>query len=159
MALNLNLLQAQLNEMKQYISEKDVKSPSVSSAPVDWHLSHSLKVINNIITSLESSDPKDFKKEFSFWKIFIFLTRKIPRGKARSPKVVLPPEEITEEHLEKEWTRAKQNVGLINSFPKKAHFKHPYFKHLDRDQSKTFLEIHTEHHLKIVRDILNYQKK
>lgn len=154
MALNLNLLQAQLNEMKQYISEKDVKKPSVSSAPVDWHLSHSLKVINNIITNLESSDPEDFKKEFSFWKILIFLTRKIPRGRARSPKVVLPPDEITVKDLENEWRKAKQNVHLLNTFPRKAHFEHPYFKHLDRNQTKTFLEIHTEHHLKIIREIL-----
>lgn len=154
MALNLNLLQAQLNEMKQYISQKDISKPAISSAPVDWHLSHSLKVINNIITSLESSSPEDYKKEFSFSRLFIFLTRKIPRGKARSPKVVLPPENVTVEHLESEWTKAKQKVGLLNSFHKKAHFKHPYFKHLDRDQTKVFLEIHTEHHLKIIRDIL-----
>lgn len=154
MALKLNLLHAQLNEMKQYISQKDTLHPAVSSAPVKWHISHSLKVINNIINSLESSNPEDFKKEFSFLRVFIFLTRKIPRGKARSPKVVLPPEEITLEHLETEWSKAKQNVSLINFFPEKAHFKHPYFKHLNRNQTKTFLEIHTEHHLKIIRDIL-----
>lgn len=155
MTLKLDLLHAQLNEMKQYISEKDTVNHAVSSAPVDWHLSHSLKVINNIITTLESSDPKEFNKEFSFWRVLIFLTRKIPRGKARSPKVVLPPEKITAQDLEKEWTRAKQNVSLINSFPRRAHFKHPYFKHLDRNQTKKFLEIHTEHHLKIIRDILS----
>ncbi|SDL13478.1 hypothetical protein SAMN04488034_102396 [Salinimicrobium catena] len=154
MALNLDLIQAQLNEMKEYISEKDIKNSSVSSAPVEWHLSHSLKVINNIISSLESSDPGNFKKEFSFWKVVIFLTRKIPRGRARSPKAVLPPEDITLEHLKGEWSKAKQNVSLINSFPGKAHFEHPYFKHLDRNQTKKFLEIHTEHHLKIIREIL-----
>lgn len=154
MTLKLDLLHAQLNEMKQYISEKDAIDHAVSSVPIDWHLSHSLKVINNIINSLESSNPEDFKKEFSFWRVLIFLTRKIPRGSGRSPKVVLPPDTITAEDLKEEWIRAKQNVSLLNSFPQKAHFKHPYFKHLDRNQTKKFLEIHTEHHLKIIREIL-----
>ena len=154
MTLNLNFLQAQLNEMKQYIYKKDASNPSVSSAPVAWHLSHSLKVINNIINSLESSRPEEFKKEFSFSRLVIFLTRNIPRGKARSPKVVLPPEVIKVEDLEKEIIEAQKNICLLNTFPLKAHFKHPYFKHLNRNQTKKFLEIHTEHHLKIMREIL-----
>lgn len=155
MALNLSLLQAQLNEMRQYIAQKDAFRPAVSSAPIDWHLAHSLKVINNIIATLESSNPEDYKTNFSFSRLFIFLTRKIPRGKARSPKVVLPPEIITNKDLEAAWLKAKQHVSLLNSFPKKAHFKHPYFNILNRDQTKTFLEIHTEHHLKIMREILD----
>ena len=155
MALNLQKLQAQLVEMETYIPQKDEINSQISSAPTGWHLSHNLKVINNIITFLASSDPEDYKKEFSFKRLLVFTTRRIPRGKARSPKVVLPPEVIKTEDLKESVIEAKENIMLLNSFNAKAYFDHPYFKHLNRNQTKTFLEIHTEHHLKIIRDILN----
>lgn len=154
MTLNIELLQAQLVEMNNYIARKGEINSAVSSAPVGWHLSHNLKVINNIITSLETSNPEDYKKEFNFKRLLVFVTRRIPRGKARSPKVVWPPEVIKEEELKESILAARKNVQLINSFHPRAYFNHPYFKHLNRDQTKTFLEIHTEHHLKIIRDIL-----
>lgn len=154
MTLNIDLLQAQLVEMGNYIAQKDEINSAVSSAPIGWHISHNLKVINNIIATMESSNPEDYKKEFSFKRLLVFVSRRIPRGKARSPKVVWPPEVIKIEDLNESLIEAKKNIQLLNKLPRKAHFKHPYFKHLNRDQTKTFLEIHTEHHLKIIRDIL-----
>lgn len=153
MTLNIELLKAQLAEMDNYIVRKEEKDPSVSSAPIAWHLSHSLKVINNIIGTLEKSNPEDYKKEFSFMRLLIFVSRRIPRGKARSPKAVWPPEVIQADELRSSILEARKNVELLNNFHPRAHFEHPYFKHLNRDQTKTFLEIHTEHHLKIIRDI------
>jgi hypothetical protein len=158
MALNTDFLQAQLQEIKEYIPHKEKVIPDVSSASVGWHLSHSLQVINNIFDSLKNSDPEEFKRQFSFWKTAVFLTRKIPRGRARSPKVVLPPENIEANFIQEQLTAAQANILLINNFPKKAHFKHPFFNHLNRNETKKFLEIHTEHHLKIIRDILAKEK-
>lgn len=154
MTLSIDLLKSQLVEMENYIAQKDEINHVVSSAPIGWHLSHSLKVINNIITSLETSNPGDYKREFNFKRLLIFVTRRIPRGRARSPKVVWPPEFIKTDDLKESILEARKNIQLLNNFHSSAYFKHPYFKHLNRNQTKTFLEIHTEHHLKIIRDIL-----
>ncbi|GAB2769882.1 hypothetical protein GCM10010465_14430 [Actinomadura fibrosa] len=154
MALKTGALQAQLQELKEYLPKKELTNPKVSSAAVGWHISHILQVINNIFDSLKNSDPEDFKRDFSFWKTAVFMFRKIPRGKARSPKVVLPPDDIEMEFLQQQMEEAQANILLINNFPKKAHFAHPFFNHLNRNETKKFLEIHTEHHLKIIRDIL-----
>lgn len=83
------------------------------------------------------------------------LLRKIPRGKAKSPSVVRPPKNINVDFLQQQLEQAEANILLINKFQKKAFFRHPFFKHLKRDETKKFLEIHTEHHLKIIREIKN----
>lgn len=155
MTLNIDTLQSQLRELKDFIPEKKVLAPRVSSAPIGWHIAHSLLVINNIFDSLKASAPENYKRSFSFWKATVMLLRKIPRGRARSPKGVLPPEEIETEFLQKQAEQATANILLIENLPKKAFFKHPFFKHLNRDETKKFLEIHTEHHLKIIREIRN----
>jgi hypothetical protein len=154
MPLKTVILQEQLQELKEYIPKKEILTPKVSGGSVGWHVSHSLLVINNVTEALKDSDPKNFKSEFSFWKTVVFLLRKIPRGRARSPKVVLPPEEIEQEFLEEQLSAAQSNIQVIKNVPEKAHFRHPFFKHLNRKETEKFLEIHTEHHLKIVREIL-----
>lgn len=153
--LNIKPIQSQLQELKDSIPEKELIKPSVSSAPVGWHIAHSLLVINNVFQSLKTSVPEEYRKSFSFWKITVMLLRKIPRGKAKSPSAVRPPEDIDGDFLQEQLKLAQANVLLINDLQQKAFFRHPFFKHLKRDETKKFLEIHTEHHLKIIREIKN----
>lgn len=155
MTLNIDTLQSQLRELKECIPDKELSDPQVSNAPVGWHIAHSLLVINTIFDSLQASAPEEYKKSFSFWKTTVMLLRKIPRGRARSPRAVLPPEKIETDFLQKQAEQATANILLMENFPKKAFFEHPFFKHLNRDETKKFLEIHTEHHLKIIREIRN----
>lgn len=155
LTLKLNTFQSQLQDLKQFIPEKDLLNTEVSGAPVGWHIAHSLLVINNVFESLKASAPKDYKRSFSFWKTLVILLRKIPRGRAKSPSAVLPPGEIKTDFLQKQWEMATAQIMLMQNFQKKAFFMHPFFKHLNRDETKKFLEIHTEHHLKIIREIRN----
>lgn len=152
--MKINVLKAQLEEMEDYISHKAQYNSAVSSAPVGWHLAHNLKVITNVVYALESSRPEEYRKQFNFMRMWIFLTRKIPRGKAKAPMVVHPPENITGTLLKEALLEAENKVNSLSELNKRAYFRHPFFHNLDRDQTKKFLEIHTAHHLKIIRDIL-----
>ena len=40
-----------------------------------------------------------------------------------------------------------------------SNFKHPYFGVLNLKMTKRFLEIHTNHHLKIIKEILQSNNK
>ena len=151
-------LQAQLGEMENYLKHKDKLNPEVSKAAVGWHLAHNLKVIHSILRSLDESNPEQYRKKFSWMKELVYLTGRIPRGKARSPKRVLPENNISEQELQDQIDLARTQMGIISKVPKNAFFEHPFFGHIRRDETAKFLVIHTGHHLKIIRDILGTKK-
>lgn len=157
--MDLEKLNLKLQEIGKHIPHKELKNPEVSSATIGWHLDHSLKVINNVSKALKKSDPEKYKGSFSFWKNLVLLSGRIPRGKARSPKSVLPPDLIEREDLQAQLKEAEKNISKYHELPGEAHFKHPFFKNLKRDETRRFLEIHTEHHLKIVREIIKYKNQ
>lgn len=147
-------LQAQFREMEEYIKHRSQSDSAVSKASVGWHLAHNLKVINSILKALERSDPAEYRKEFSWKKELVFLTGRIPRGKARAPKGVIPEENISAENFHQQISEARTKSYKIQMLPKNAFFEHPYFGHIKRDETTKFLVIHTGHHLRIIRDIL-----
>jgi hypothetical protein len=84
----------------------------------------------------------------------VFISGKIPRGKAKAPKVVIPTQVATQEELIAKLEAAQNNISKLDSFSENQFFNHPYFKDLNVKQAKKFLTIHTNHHLKIIEDIL-----
>jgi hypothetical protein len=130
------------------------KHINTSSVNVAWHLDHSLKVINSVCKALNCSKSENYKPTFSFVKSFVFLTGTIPRGKAKAPKHVVSTTDILIESLEEQLNFAKSNLIEIKKLPSKSHFLHPIFGMLPLKKSLRFLAIHTNHHLKIVEEIL-----
>lgn len=147
-------LKEQLQEIEQKIPFLSSIDPRVSKVPVSWHLAHSLKVINSISLGLGQADPSAYQKKFSWKKELVYLLGMIPRGKARAPKRVVPDENISAEEIMLQLKNARGAITSISKLPKNAFFEHPYFGHISRDETPKFMVIHTEHHLKIVRDIL-----
>ena len=154
MEKEIRIIKVQLEEMRAYLPLLDQKKLSVSSVNVGWHISHSLKVLNNVIQALQHSDPAKFEKKFSFLRLYIFLFRRIPRGKAKAPAAVLPDKDLKASALDEEIEEVITLLSRLNDLPKKAFFKHPFFGKINRDQTVKFLGIHTGHHLKIIKDIL-----
>lgn len=147
-------LQAQLEEMESYSRKSNECNSAVSQASVGWHLAHNLKVIHSILKALENSDPQQYKRSFSWKKELVFLTGRIPRGRARAPKNVIPDENFSESEFEERISWARKKISEISMLPKSAFFDHPFFGHVTKDETPKFLVIHTEHHLKIIREIL-----
>ncbi|MEH0154964.1 hypothetical protein V6R21_12535 [Limibacter armeniacum] len=147
-------MEKQLAELQEVIPKAGKLNEKVSRSEVGWHVDHSLKVLNNICLELKKSSPEDYKPSFSFKKLLVLTLGKIPRGIAKAPKGVRPPMEIKEEELYIQLENAKSLLDEIKRLPEKSNFEHPYFGRLDLKTSIKFMRIHTEHHLKIIRDIL-----
>jgi len=144
-----------INQLEDYIAKHQVKNLKVSKSTVGWQIDHSLKVINRVVNTLQSSDPSLYRNNFSFLGRFFFAFGFFPRGKAKAPKYVRPPETILENDLISQIQLAKSNIETINTLDENAFFKHPIFGNINKKRVVRFLELHTNHHLKIIKDILN----
>ena len=151
---NPDFLEEELNAIESYFSQKEVANEAVSQADVAWHLDHILKTINRISKDLISSDPDSFKPQFNVQRVMIHTTGIIPTGVGQSPPGATPPDEVLLDSLRLQLTWARENLNNISALEERAYFAHPVFDHLDRDQARRFIQIHTHHHLKIIRDIL-----
>lgn len=150
---SIDKLRKQLNELETHISRFESVSTVVSQASIGWHIEHSLLVLTGVVYSLNVSDPSTFERKFNLKKHVIFLLGRFPRGKARAPKTVRPTEEISLESLENHVIRAKEAISQLPKLPTDAFFKHPIFGDIRLKETIYFMELHTEHHLKIIRAI------
>lgn len=150
----MNSLLPLLQQLESHISNFEKTNPKVSNSTVGWQIDHCLLVINGIIGQIEISDPLKYQPKWTFPKFMVFTTGKIPRDKAKAPKVVIPTQVATQEELLAKLAAAKNNVLKLDSFSENQFFNHPFFKDLNVKQTKKFLTIHTKHHLKIIEDIL-----
>lgn len=144
----------ELNEIERYITYRDSLNKDVSKVPVAWHLDHMLLTINEIYKVMDTSNVENYKSRFNMGRTMMFTFNKIPRGKAESPEQVRPPKIICTDSINIHLKQARIYLKLFDSLPPKAHFKHPYIGILKRKHAKKFLKIHTNHHLEIMRDIL-----
>ncbi len=147
-------LNALINELQDISVFLDKRNSTVSNASVGWHLEHNLKVITQIISALEKSNPADYKWKFNLTRTLILLVNTIPRGRGKAPKVVLPEGDITLESLKNHFDKARHLIAKFDNLHPNSFFKHPYFGDLNLKTTKQFLILHTNHHLKIIKDII-----
>ena len=147
------MLDKEFDLIRRNINHYKNEDLKISKASIGWHLDHSLKVINGVCDALQSSKASDYKKEFNGLRLLTFTLGFFPRGKAKSPKRVLPPEIILKEDIQNQLSLALRNIEKIEGLEGNQFFTHPLFKQLNKKQTIKFLKLHTNHHLKIVREI------
>ncbi|MEY2630910.1 MAG: hypothetical protein RLZZ469_1807 [Bacteroidota bacterium] len=144
-----------IRQIENNLPQWEKQNTTISHATVGWQLDHSLLVINGIIAQLAKSNPKDYQWRPNWKRVYIKLRNNIPRGKAKAPKQVLPVDAIAIEDLQNKLALAKSNIALLEKLQKNSFFTHPYFGDLNLKAAIWFLKLHTQHHLKIVNDIIN----
>ncbi len=144
-----------LSQFETTISSHEKTNPSVSNTTIGWQIEHSLKTIYQIVKVLKQSNPELYKWKFNKNRLLISTLNFIPRGKAKAPKVVLPDDIITLDTLQKNLIKVKEILQDWETIDRKSFFNHPYFGDLNKKQTEWFLVLHTNHHLKIIKDICN----
>ena len=143
-----------IDTLEKYIEHHDVSNSKISKANVGWHIDHSFKVINSVISTYQLSDSALYKDDFSLLGKVFFTLGFFPRGKAKAPKQVLPPEIITKEEIINQLEQSRMLIKTIPALDKNAFFKHPFFGNINKKRINRFLEMHTYHHVKIIHEIL-----
>ena len=147
-------LENKLNQIENFIPEFEKKNVKVSKATVGWQLDHSLKVINSVVNAMQNSDSNLYQDDFKFIGKLLLKFNYFPRGKAKSPQHVNPPEIILKEDIITQLATARKNIKSIMYLGKNAFFKHPLFGNVNKNRVLPFLNAHTNHHLKIIKSIL-----
>ena len=145
---------ALVDELEKRIPDHEMVNKKVSASTVGWQIEHCLLTINLVAEKLKQSDPAAYRSKFNFWKIIILLSGKIPRGKVRAPKVVQPSINYTPETLAQHVSIARVNLASLKTLSPGHFFVHPYFGQVKLNPAIRFLAIHTNHHLKIINEIL-----
>lgn len=149
----MHKLLKQIKELESKIPNQEDYNPEISKSNVGWHIEHILLTNKMILEAVEKSNPADYTWSFKLPRIVVFTMNKIPRGRAKAPKVVVPKtydEQTLLEHLKIVTLKIQ---GLENMSSDK-YFDHPYFGNLRLNKTIKFLEIHTNHHLEIINEIM-----
>lgn len=147
-------LERVVTQITALIPQYEKSNANVSQASAGWHIAHSYLVINSIVAALKKSNPSDYRWKFSLPHLYVTLRGDFPRGKGKAPERVIPMGEINAEILEGLSTKTQNMLAEIEALEKNVHFKHPLFGLLNKKSTIRFLEIHTRHHLEIIRDII-----
>jgi hypothetical protein len=148
---SINELLFQVEAQIPFFESVDEK---ISSASVGWHIEHSLLVIIKICETITNSDPNKYKWKFNLKWLIILITRSLPRGKAKAPPTVIPGEVLTESSLQSSLELARKSIDNLGACHPNQYFYHPFFGKMNRNTTLVFFSIHTNHHLKIISNIL-----
>lgn len=146
-------IKALLQELIDNLDHLEIQNNEVSKASISWHVSHTTKIFASICKNAIQSNPTDFKRSFNKNRLKIKCIGFIPRGIGKSPKAYLNDEKPDKEELRSYLIKSK---ALFEDFCKvepNQFFVHPIFGQLNKKDTLWFLKLHTEHHLKIIRDI------
>lgn len=148
-------MQQQITKLENALNYFNASNSKVSNRAVDWHIDHCIRIIVGVCSELKKSNPEKFTKKFNLKREIILKSAYIPRGKAKAPKNVNTLEKINKEEVVSLINKAKTSLKEIKDLPRKAYFNHPYFGDLNLKQTEKFLQVHTNHHLKIIDDIIS----
>jgi hypothetical protein len=151
----MNKINNLLNNLEAQIENYSSLNKAISEGNVGWHIVHSCLVINSVCGAVLKSDASKFIKKFSFKAFLVLLLNSFPRGKAKAPSFTLPSEELSPASILKSIQASRASIEALAKADKNQYFTHPIFGDLNTGQTFKLLAVHTNHHLKIIKDILN----
>ena len=147
-------LEVLVKELETKIPAYELINPQVSQGSVGWHIEHTLLTLNLIINAVKASDPQKYKWTLNWKRTIISTLGIIPRGKVKAPKAVQPKENFNRETLQQHIALAEEGLKSVNHLQADQYFTHPFFGDLNLKSTLRFLQIHTQHHLAIINDII-----
>lgn len=143
-----------ISELYSFVPKAENENPEVSEATVGWHIQHCLLVIIKSVKSLSQSDPTAYRADFNWKRWLIFAIQRLPRGKGKAPDIVKPDIQCFADY-EAMFDRTRIALDQLKQSGPRHFFKHPIFGNLNKKHTIAFMEIHTNHHLKIIKDIIS----
>ena len=145
----------EFHSIESLIPNAGVVNHKISKSGIGWHLDHMLKSIILTCKHIKKSNPDDYKWKFNLARLYVLSIGSFPRGSAKAPKAVVAKGEVMEDDLHTQLKEAKSHVAEILNLHPKSNFQHPYFGLINLRETQRFIKVHTNHHLKIIKDIID----
>ena len=142
-----------LSELRSFVAQAEKENEKVSAMNFGWHIEHSLLVIVRMIDTLCRSDPKDYKWSFNLPRTIVFMRERFPRGKGKAPEEV-KPKQLEPVDFDAHFQKAENAMERLRAAQPDLYYKHAMFGKLNSKNTSKLLDIHTRHHLRIIKDIL-----
>lgn len=150
----MNKTSSLITKLESQIPYSDIINEEVSSSSVGWHIEHALLTVDAITEALKRSNPENYKWRFNARRMLVYTMGKIPRGRAQAPQKVRPSVAFNKETLTHHIAATKEKLKELNSLQPNHYFEHPFFGKLNLKAALRCIEIHTAHHFKIIKDII-----
>jgi hypothetical protein len=147
-------LEKRLQKLYIFIKDADRVNSSVSSANVGWHIEHSLLVIIKMISALTASDPAQYKWKFNLARAMVFTINKFPRGRGKAPDPV-NPKQIERTDFDALFSKTREKIEELKKADPNKFYEHNIFGVLNKKNTFVLLDIHTNHHIQIIEDVLS----
>ena len=143
-------------EIRTLLHGNNAMAASVSRWGVFKHVEHLLSVNVGILTALKEKRVEDDPAARNLLGFVVLGTGYIPRGAGESPEKFLPEgASLAELHkMERSVSDQLNTLGSEELESDGVILNHPRFGGLTATEWLRFAEVHTEHHLKIAREIL-----
>jgi DinB superfamily len=151
---------AELVALRRFIGHLNAARPAITAWSAAQHLDHILKVNAAISEKIRSESTGDSAAQPTRLITYVvLLTRRIPRGRGKSPNNLMPAPEIPPglpAELDAQITGLTAEAEpLAEALTRPGRFNHPVFGGLNRRQWLRFMTIHTRHHRLIMADLVD----
>jgi hypothetical protein len=150
----MNKINNLLSDLEAQITNHSKLNQTISEGNVGWHIVHSCLVISSVCGAVVKSDGSKFIKKFSFKAFLFLLIKSFPRGKAKAPSFTIPSQELSSASILQSIQEARKSIESLSNADKNQYFTHPIFGDFNTVDTFKFLAVHTNHHLKIIKDIV-----
>lgn len=148
-----------LSEYLRLLGEPDASEPGVSGWSVHEHVEHVAVATDYFLTFMDRLSKGEGTAGGRPRLVGRILLRTgfIPRGKGKAPDFAMPTGRGDVRML---LEQARDRFAVLGTLPKGGHrLPHPFLGAFSARQWARFAEVHTRHHLKIIRDILSASAK
>ena len=143
-----------LEDLRSSVPNADLCVPAVSKWSIGMHVHHCCLAMIGICQSLVAATPPPPRSRFSMRTALVFLVGRIPRGRGRSPDIVVPRQDVSPAELLALLEESQRILAEVHHLDPETWFRHFAFGVLNRDKTIRFIRIHNRHHLRIISDIV-----
>ena len=147
-------IEKRLEKLYSFLEDAHKVNTSVSSVNVGWHIEHSLLVIIKMISALTASDPAQYKWKFNLARAIVFTINKFPRGKGKAPDAV-NPKQTEKTDFDALFAKTREKIEEFKKASPNNYYEHNIFGVLNKKNTFIMMDIHTNHHFKIIKDIIS----